>query len=272
MTQPTERRAFVITGATGATAPFVARALLARGDRLLLTGRNASRLAQLEAELSDDGIATFVGDVAEPEQATAAAAAVLQRFGRLDGLVHLAGSFHAGTPVVAAEPDLYLDLYRANVLSAAMATRAVLRRMEGPGWLVYITSLLALEPMPAMAPYAASKSALLTWVKGLAREVADRGIHANAVVSTLIDTPSLRAQRPDADHGQWVPAGDLAEVVAFLTSPASGALYGSAVPAYGRFALYPPPGALGVPSGPGRPPTTAGPPSGAKGPAIAQGG
>lgn len=271
MTPSTEPRAFLITGATGATAPYVARTLLARGDRLLLTGRNAARLAELEAELCDDGIATLAADVAEPEQAAAAAAAVVERFGRVDGLVHLAGAFHAGTPVVAAGPDLYLDLYRANVLSAAMATQAVLRRMEGPGWLVYITSLLALEPMPTMAPYAASKSALLTWVKALAREVANRGIHANAVVSTLIDTPSLRAQRPDADHGQWVPAGDLADVVAFLTSPASGALYGSAVPAHGRFALYPPPGALGAPNGPGGPPATAGPVPAGIGPTTAHG-
>jgi 3-oxoacyl-[acyl-carrier protein] reductase len=257
MTQATERRAFLITGATGATSPYVVRTLLERGDHLLLTGRNAARLAEIEAELSDDAVATLAVDVGEPEQAAAAAAAVIEHFGRLDGLVHLAGAFRAGTPVVAAEPDLYLDLYRANVLSAAMATQAVLRRMQGPGWLVYIVSLLALEPMPTMAPYAASKAALLAWVKGLSREVTERGIHANAIISSLIDTPTLRAELPDADHDKWVPAGDLADVVAFLTSPASRGLYGSAVPAIGKFALVPSPGALGSPNGHGGPPETA---------------
>jgi NAD(P)-dependent dehydrogenase (short-subunit alcohol dehydrogenase family) len=263
-------RAFLVTGASGGMAPFVARALLARGDRLMLTGRNADRLAELEAELDGAGVATLAVDVAEPDDASAAVAQTIGQFGRLDGLIHLAGAFRAGTPVIAADRDLYLDLYRANFLTAAVATQAVLRAMNGgPGWLVYVTSLLAQEPMPTMGPYAASKSALLTWVRALGREVADRGIHANAVVATLVDTPRNRAVQPGADHSHWVPAEAVTDVIAFLSSPAASAFYGSAVPAYGRFALHPPAGAVGgpPPGVPGGPPpgVAGGPPPGMAG-------
>lgn len=256
-------KVFLITGASGGAAPYVARTLLARGDRVVLTARNADRLAELEHELSaGNAVATVTADVIEPEQAAMVAARAVEQFGRLDGLVHLAGAFRAGTPVIAAPPEVYLELYRANVVAAAVVTQAVLRQMRtGPGWLVYIGSLLAQEPMPTTGPYAASKSALLAWVRALGREVADLGINANAVVTTLLDTPKNRATQPDADHSRWVPAEDLAEVVDFLTSSGARSMFGMAVPVHGRFALVPPPGAVGGPP----PGVIAGPPRSAVG-------
>jgi hypothetical protein len=113
-----------------------------------------------------------------------------------------------------------------------------------------------------MGPYAASKAALAAWVRALSREVKDRGVHANMIMTTLIDSPKTRGEHPGADYSQWVPVDDVAEMVAFLTSDAAGSMYGSVVPLLGKFALDAPAGAIVM----GPPPGVGGPPPGAGGP------
>jgi 3-oxoacyl-[acyl-carrier protein] reductase len=245
-------RCLLVTGATGATGEHVARRLLARGDRLVLTGRDRVRLDELERALASDHVLAVACDVSEPGGAELAVEQGRARFGALDGCVSLAGSFRAGTPVFVADADVYTELYAANVLTAALASRAVLRQLDGPGWFVYLTSLLAREPMPSTGPYAASKAALTAWARAFSREVRDRGVHVNVIASSVINTPANRDRQPGLDYGQWVPVEDVAEVIAFLTSPASAGMHGSEVDVLGKFALYPPPGA--VAAGPPNPP------------------
>jgi len=246
-------RCLLITGATGGAGETVARTLLARGDRLVLTGRDRDRLRTLAAALdARDRVLAVPGSVAAAEEADAIVASGRERFGSVDGLVSLAGAFRAGTPVALAEPELYRELYEANVLTAAIASRAVLRALEGPGWFVYVTSLLAREPMPSMGPYAASKAALGAWARAFSREVRDRGVHVNVVTTSILDTPRTRAEQPGADHGRWVPVEDLAGVIGFLTSPACASIHGAEIDVLGKFGLVPQPGALGM--GPPNPP------------------
>ena len=76
--------------------------------------------------------------------------------------------------------------------------------------------------MPASAPYAAAKAALHAWVRALSREVKDRGVHANVIMTSRIDTPARRALFPDADYSTWVSGDDLA-ALASLTSRAAAA-------------------------------------------------
>lgn len=255
-------RRLLVTGATGGTGEFVAGRLLSRGDRLVLTGRNTERLHELERLLdAGERVVAVPCAVCDPEDVEKAVRQGRERYGALDGVVNLAGSFKASTPVFLADPDVYRDLYEANVLSAAMASRAVLRQLEGPGWFVYLTSLLAREPMPAMGPYAASKAALTAWARAFSREARGRGAHVNIVAASIIDTPSTRAQQPGADYSQWVPVEDLAEVIAFLTSPGCAAMHGSEVDVLGKFALEPPPGAVAM-APPGVSASLGGPPPG----------
>ncbi|MFV0524983.1 MAG: SDR family oxidoreductase [Acidimicrobiales bacterium] len=243
--------ALLITGATGEVAPAVIRTLSGRGDRLLLVGRNADRLAELDDEFGNSGfIETFVADVAEPIQAMAAAEEAGRRFGGVAGLVHLVGGFTAG-PVMSTTPETYRDLLAANFLSAVTMTQALLPSFSEGGHLVYFSSPLADEPLRAMSAYAAAKAALVAWVRSLAHEVKGREIHANVVVMTAADTPSKRTDRPDWDFDQAVAPEAVAGVTAFLTDPASDGLYGACVPLLGRFGftsdlLGPPPDLVGA--------------------------
>ena len=232
-----DRRAFVVTGATGNLGEPIARRLVDRGDGVLLVGRDESKLRSLCQRLGLGDSAYWAGDMLLPEEADAAAAYACAQHGRLDGLIHLVGSFHMGTPATVAASDLYGELFRSNVLSAVTATASVLPRLDGGGYLVYLSSLLAEEPMAGSAPYAAAKAALHAWVRALSREVKDGNVHANVVVTSRIDTPARRALFPGADFSTWVPADDLAALVAMLTSPAAAGVHGAVIRACGTFAL-----------------------------------
>jgi 3-oxoacyl-[acyl-carrier protein] reductase len=225
----------LITGATGPVAAATIALLAARGDRLLLTGRNKHRLDELAERYGRPGrVETYAVDVTQPPGAEQAVAQVRERFGELRGLVHMVGSFHAG-PVARTGADAYEAVMRVNYLSAVYATQAVLPMLGDGARLVYFGTPLAQEPLPGMGCYAASKAALATWVRALSHEVKHRGVHANMVVMTMADTPDARRERPQVDFREAVTPELVARAVGFLTSEAADGLYGSLVPVLGRF-------------------------------------
>ncbi|HYS41724.1 MAG TPA: SDR family oxidoreductase [Pseudonocardiaceae bacterium] len=226
---------FLITGATGPVAGPTIALLAGRGDRLLLTGRNRERLAELEQRYGARGqVETFAVDVTDSVGAGIAADTVIERFGRLDGLIHMVGDFQAG-PVVKTDPADYQRAMSVNFISAVVATKAVLPLLGNGGRLVYFGTPVAQEPLPGMSCYAASKAALTAWVRSLSHEVKHRGVHANMVVMTMADTPDARAARPHLDFDEAVSPALVARAVGFLASEAADGLYGSLVPVLGRF-------------------------------------
>jgi 3-oxoacyl-[acyl-carrier protein] reductase len=243
-----DEQVLVVTGPTGAMGEAVVHRLTGSGHRLFLAARNEQRLAELtDAYGAEDRVATLVVDTTEPWGARRAVSAAIDQFGREDGLVHLVGGFHVG-PVALTDLDAYQRLFRANVLSAVTATQAVLPHLGEGGHLVYLSSVLAMEPFPGLGAYAASKAALQAWVKSLAHEVKHRGVHANVVVMTMADTPAARAQRPHVDFEHATKPTAVADVIDFVVSPAADGLYGAVLPVLGRFEFSspltaPPPGA-----------------------------
>ena len=77
--------------------------------------------------------------------------------------------------------------------------------------------------------YAATKAGVLRMVESLAREMAPFGGRANAVLPGTMDTPANRTAMPDAVPATWVPTGDVASAIHFLTTPAAIAVNGAAV-------------------------------------------
>ena len=84
-----------------------------------------------------------------------------------------------------------------------------------------------------MGAYSASKSAVARLTESMSAELRERGIRVNAVLPTIIDTPENRRDMPTADPARWVAPVDLAEVIAFLASPAARAIHGASVPVSG---------------------------------------
>jgi NAD(P)-dependent dehydrogenase (short-subunit alcohol dehydrogenase family) len=161
---------------------------------------------------------------------------VIAHFGRVDILANIAGGFAMGPPVHETEDkdwDFMMDL---NARSVFNTCRAAVPHMiaRGSGRIVNVSARAAREGKAHMAPYCASKAAVITLTESLAAELKDHGINANCILPGTIDTPQNRAAMPDADVSRWVPTAALADVILFLASNASAYVTGAAVPVYGR--------------------------------------
>jgi NAD(P)-dependent dehydrogenase (short-subunit alcohol dehydrogenase family) len=175
-------------------------------------------------------------DLTDESSVDSAVDYVARHYGRIDVLVNVAGGFRMGPPVhetPVRDWDLMMSL---NAKSVFLMARAVIPHMlaTGGGRIVSISARAAVQPKGWMAPYCASKAAVITLTESLAAEHRSDGITVNCILPGTIDTPQNRADMPEADWGKWVPPSELASVILFLASDAARAVSGAAIPVYGQ--------------------------------------
>jgi 3-oxoacyl-[acyl-carrier protein] reductase len=173
-------------------------------------------------------------DNAAADDVVAAVDQVVDDFGRLDVLVNNAGIFPSGPidDVRLDEIDRALGIHARAVY---LASRAAVRHMTDGGRIISIGSNLAERvPFPGVTLYAMSKSALIGFTKGLARDLGARGITVNLVQPGSTDTDMNPADGPTADDqrtlsalGRYARPADIAETVAFLSGPGGRSVTGS---------------------------------------------
>lgn len=227
----------LVTGAAGNLGRAVAHALWAAGARLVLADR---RMAALEEQFGTwaEGERCLLAQVdllAETAVADLVDAS-LNRFGRIDVLVNVAGGFTMGPPVHETKTDTWEFMLNLNARSVFYMSRAVIPHMlaQSSGKIVSVAARAGLEGKAKMAPYVISKSAVIRLTESMAAELKDAGINVNCVLPGTIDTPQNRADMPKADFSKWVAPEALADVIVFLASDAARAVTGAAVPVYGR--------------------------------------
>jgi NAD(P)-dependent dehydrogenase (short-subunit alcohol dehydrogenase family) len=157
------------------------------------------------------------------------------RFGRIDVLAHLTGGFAGGASVAETEDDVWERMLIVNLRTAVHATRAVIPHMRKAGWgrILAIGSLAALEPAAGIGAYSASKAALVSLVRTIAKENKHSGITSNAVLPGTMDTPANRAAMPKADPAKWIQPDRVAALLVWLASDAAAQVTGAAIPVYG---------------------------------------
>ena len=228
---------FIVTGAAGNVGAALTRHLIARGARVAGVDIRAEALEPARLGLTDAAryAALPVADLADSGAAQAMVAAVVARFGRLDGLAQTVGGF-AMAPIEAQDEAMWEGMLRMNLLTTASAFRAVVPalRRGGRGSLVAIGAVAALGAPAEMAAYAAAKSAVLRLVESTAQELKPGGIRANAVLPGTIDTPQNRAAMPDADPARWVTPAQVAAAIGFLLSDDAAGVTGALLPVTGR--------------------------------------
>jgi NAD(P)-dependent dehydrogenase (short-subunit alcohol dehydrogenase family) len=216
----------MITGGAGNLGRVVAEHFSGLGANLVLI--------DLKARGDEKGL--FVAtDLLDQKSVNAAAARAIERFGRIDVLVNIAGGFRMGTPVHETTDADWNFLFDVNVRTALNTARAVVPLMlaVGAGKIVNIGAFSAQKGAGQMAAYTASKSALIRLTEAMAAELRDKGINVNCVLPTIIDTPPNREAMPKADPKRWVAPQDLAKVIAFLASDDARAIHGAALPVTG---------------------------------------
>ncbi|WP_312407282.1 SDR family oxidoreductase [Rhizobium sp.] len=187
------------------------------------------------------------GDVSEEATAIGTIALSIQRFGSIDILVNNAGRT-MNKPLIdmsAADWDAIMAINaRGNFLHSREAVRAMIGM--GGGAIVNVASIVSAVGMKDTAVYAASKGAITQLTKVVAVEYGDRGIRANAVAPGVVETDILEGIVENskvtlASYGGAHPIGrvaqpiDIAEVIAFLASPASSFITGALVMADGGY-------------------------------------
>ena len=221
----------IITGATGGLGTSVTAAFLEAGARVAAVDRSAQQAAT-------ENFAPVAGDLSTLAGAQSAADAVIARWGRIDALVHLVGGFAGGVSVSDSDDAMFDRMMNLNLRTALHMFRAVLPQMrtQGTGRILAIGSRAAVEPSPMSGLYAASKAALVSLVRTIAAENADRGIGANVVLPGTMDTPANRAAMPAANPSQWVPPAQVASLLVHLASDSASSVTGAVIPIFGSAA------------------------------------
>ena len=170
-----------ITGCSTGFGRDLARLVLDRGWRCVVTARGQDRVADLAAIAPDRALALDL-DVTDQFQIDAAVAAAAERFGRVDVLVNNAGYGYQSTAEEGEEAAIRAQ-FDTNVFGLFAMTRAVLpaMRAQGSGVIVNFTSVAGLIGFPGSGYYAASKHAVEGWSDSLQAEVEPLGIHVTCI-------------------------------------------------------------------------------------------
>lgn len=240
--EQTQPRTYLITGASGVLGSHVARLLVEQGQNVCLVGRKKQKLEDLRASFTGTGNMLLIeADLTEQAAGKEIIEQVVQHFGELDGLVHLVGGFARPAPCQSTPLPFYQRLLSANFLTAVTITQPAIEHLVPGGSLLYMSSFLAHDPIEGMSAYAASKAALVAWVKTMARELRDRA-HVNVISTVAMESPhSHAALSPDTDKGKnkniLTPPAELAQIVLFMLSDQSKRIHGATIPVYGSFYL-----------------------------------
>jgi NAD(P)-dependent dehydrogenase (short-subunit alcohol dehydrogenase family) len=232
----------LVTGAARGIGRATALTLQSRGARVVATD-----VSEAVHELQAEDIVTLPGDIAEEATAIRSVGLAVERFGALDIVVNNAGRTMNRALIdmsVADWDDIMSVNARGTFLHCREAVRAMLAGQGGV--IVNVASIVAQVAMKDTSVYAASKGAIAQLTKVIAVEYGAQGIRANAVAPGVVETDILEGIVSDsratlASHASAHPIGrvgqpqDIAEVIAFLASPASAFMTGSLVMADGGF-------------------------------------
>lgn len=244
----TDKRVAIVTGASRGIGAAIAEHLAADGCHVVAVARSADKLASLVEKIVEAGGSAEAAtcDIADGGAVTAMIEGVAERHGRIDVLVNNAG-ITRDTLLLRMDDQQFDEVINTNLRSVFIATRAAARylmRARG-GRIINIGSVSGIVGNKGQANYAASKAALSGFTKTVARELSGKGVTANVVAPGFVSTDMTDAlpEKVRDEVRKLVPLGrfgepkDIAAVVAFLASPASGYLTGQVICVDGGMAM-----------------------------------
>ncbi len=195
-------RVVIITGGSRGLGLLMARELKKKGARLALFARNREELMRAKEELDGTSVLAITCDVSERAQVQQAVDITIQHFGRVDMLVNNAGIIQVG-PIEHMTYGDYHQAMNVHFWGALHCTEAVLPHMRRrrSGRIVNIASIGGLIAVPHLAPYSASKFALVGYSDAVRNEVAKDGIRVTTVCPGLMRTGSAVNALIKGRHG-----------------------------------------------------------------------
>jgi len=193
----TDENVWLVTGAGRGMGIDIVKAAVAAGHAVVATGRNTDAVARALGDAADLLVVKL--DVTRPDDAKAAVAAAVARFGRIDVLVNNAGNFYAGF-FEELSPDDFRAQIETNLFGPINVTRAVLpvMRAQRRGLVVTISSTGGIVGQAFVSAYSAAKFGVEGWMESLAPEVAPFGIR-----TMLVEPGFFRTELLTDDSTKW---------------------------------------------------------------------
>ncbi len=207
-------RCAIVTGGASGLGKAVAARMVAEGARVSLWDLNSDLLAEAQRETGACDIRAL--DVSDVQQVSAAAAESAEALGKVDVLVCSAGITGATAPVHEFPVDSWQRVFEINVHGLFYCNRAIVPFMldGGYGRIINVASVAGKEGNPNASAYSASKAAVIGFTKSLGKELAGKGVIANALTPATFESPIL-AQLPQSQVDYMrskIPMGRLGEV------------------------------------------------------------
>ncbi len=215
-------RVCLVTGGTRGIGYAVAKALLAAGEQVAITGTSSDGVQKAERALAGgDAVMGVTCDVRDAGSVERAVHDVVSRFARLDVLVNNAG-VGIGRPIAELSHDEWDRILGTNLTGVFHCCKAVLPhlRARGGGWIINVSSLASKNPFAGGAAYCASKSGLNAFSEALMQELRDENIRVSYVLPGSVAT-GFSGRAPDTGADWKLQPDDVAHaIVDLLQHPA----------------------------------------------------
>lgn len=247
--KPLENQVAVITGAGRGIGQAIAIKFAANGADIAAVDLQLEFLDQTVDQVRKLGKRAWAiaADVAQATSVETAAEQILAQAGRVDILVNNAGVTRDNLLMRMSEAD-WDTVLAINLKGAFLFTKAFCRTFlkQKSGRIINIASVIGLMGNAGQCNYAASKAGLIGFTKSVARELASRGITANAIAPGFIETKMTEALGPEMRDAmlKQIPLGcfgkpeDVAEAALFLASPAARYITGQVLAVDGGLTMY----------------------------------
>lgn len=246
-----EGQVVIVAGGGAGIGAAAAHLLATRGATVIVSDVVKSNAEQVSSAINSAGGKSIARELNVADQSGVAAFvdSVVKEFGRLDAIVNSAGIVGpTNTPlekITAADIEKVLSI---NLLGAIWLTQAALPHMKAAkyGRIVHVASIAGKEGNPGMTPYVLSKSAMIGFVKAIAKEVATEGITINSIAPAVIKTPmnahtseeTLKYMISRIPMGRLGEAEEVAEMISFAASKACSFTTGFCFDTSGGRATY----------------------------------
>ncbi|MER6383696.1 SDR family oxidoreductase [Streptomyces sp. NPDC001250] len=220
----------LVTGASRGIGYGVAEALVARGDRVCITGRNEDALKEAVERLGSARVIGVAGKAHDLDHQAEAVERTMQAFGRVDFLINNAGTNPVFGPIADLDLNVARKVFETNVISALGFAQKAWHawQKDNGGAIVNIASIAGLAPSPFIGAYGVSKAAMINLTQQLAHEFAPK-VRVNAIAPAVVKTKFAQALYENREEEAaaayplarlGVPS-DIGGAAAFLTSAQS---------------------------------------------------
>ena len=229
----------LLSGASRGIGRALAAGFAERGAKVVITGREGATLERTAGEIStaDSAVLPIVCDVSQTEATSRLVAAVLEKFGRIDTLVNVAG-VNKRKKVETFSPDEYDFILNVNLRGLFFLSQEVGKTMiaQKSGAIINVDSVNTNSPLKGVLPYAISKAGVSMMTRGMAAEWGEHGVRVNAIAPGFILTDLTSKLWSNPTMQKWGHANtplkrlgqvdDLVGTAIFLASKASAFMTG----------------------------------------------